>query len=134
MHETSIKNRLTNAGKTIHDSHYNKIRDGIRNLQNYSYPYGDDRLRQTSDFNTVRSKVSAIKTLIDNYKSATFYPSKDMSGLNGMISDLNDVIDDWNREINSTRLETYTDYSSYPYTQRTRTVRKYPEEQPISKL
>ena len=47
-----------------------------------------------------------------------------------MVSDLNDIIDDWNNEIKSYKDEIYYD-SYYPYTQRTRRVRKYPDEKTI---
>lgn len=98
MHEVNIKMKLNNAEATIRDSHWNKIAGEITKLQDYAKNIG-----KISSFNEVRRKVDKIKTLINDFKAATFYPNRDMDGLNGMIQDLNDEIRAWNNEITRER-------------------------------
>lgn len=123
MHETTIKNKLNGAAQTIHQSHWEQIIGSIRDLQNLS---------EYSNFNTVRSKVSRISALITAYRSANFYPSKNESGLSSMISDANDEINFWNGKILEQVSEDY--YDTYSGSWKKRQVRKYPQEQTISKL
>ena len=128
MHEDSIKSKLKNAERTIHDSHFNKIKNEINEFSDYT-----DRLDNTTDFSIVRDKVSVITDLIDNYNQADFYSSRDTDGVNRMKGSLNFIIKEWNKVIQSEREETYYE-SSYPDQQKTRRVRNFPSEQPIPEL
>lgn len=131
MHEATIRTKLNNADRKIHDSHKELIIKKVEELSEYTV----DWLSNISDFSVVRSKVVEIRTLITNYKNADFYPEgvKNMNAIGGMIDDVNDIIDEWNTEINSNKEEIeYDPYS--PYTPRTKQVRKYPNENEIANL